>query len=115
MLMIEKSVLGWKGAQSQVEHLEVLGMFNTLLKPLCQRFLLDRRPSGKGTQLIILGAGSESGWVPNTTHISLQKIQHFEEWFANKILLNIQHNSLIVMDNASCHSCHSDPYLSKVE
>ena len=26
--------------------------------------------------------------------------EHFEEWFANKLLPNVQPNSLIVMDNA---------------
>ena len=34
---------------------------------------------------------------------------YFEEWFATKLLPNIQPNSLIVMDNASYHSRHSDP------
>ena len=34
---------------------------------------------------------------------------YFEEWFATKLLPNIQPNSLIVMDNASYHSCRSDP------
>ena len=33
----------------------------------------------------------------------------FEEWFATKLLPNVQPNSLIVMDNASYHSCRSDP------
>ena len=42
-------------------------------KPICHNFLLDRRPSGKGAQLIVLGAGSESGWVPNTTLIFRSK------------------------------------------
>ena len=32
-----------------------------------------RRPPGKGTRLIILGAGGEMGWIPNTTHLSLQE------------------------------------------
>ena len=34
---------------------------------------------------------------------------HFEEWFATKLLSNVQLNSLIVMDNASYHSCRSYP------
>ena len=34
---------------------------------------------------------------------------HFEEWFATKLLPNVQLNSLIVMDNASYHSRRSDP------
>ena len=34
---------------------------------------------------------------------------HFEESFATKLSPNIPPNSLIVMDNASYHSRHSDP------
>ena len=34
-----------------------------------------RRPPGKGAWLIILGAGSETGWIPNTTlYIDPKKI-----------------------------------------
>ena len=50
-----------------------------------------RKPAGKGAQLIILGAGSETGWIPNTTLIFRSKkntgdyhdemtADHFEEW-----------------------------------
>ena len=74
-----------------------------------------RRPPGKGTRLIFLGAGGESGWIPNTTLIFRSKKntgdyhdemtgEHFEEWFRDKLLPNIPPNSLIVMDNASYHS-----------
>ena len=70
--------------------------------------------------MIILGAGSESGWIPNTTLIFRSKkntgdyhdemtAEHFEEWFASTLLPNIQPNSLIVMDNASYHSRRSEP------
>ena len=34
---------------------------------------------------------------------------HFEEWYATKHLTNAPCNSVIVMDNASYPSCHSDP------
>ena len=34
---------------------------------------------------------------------------HFEEWFATKLLPNVQPNSLIVMDNALYHSYCTDP------
>ena len=74
-----------------------------------------RRPSGKGKRLIILGAGGEMGWIPNTTLIFQSKKntgdyhdemtgEHFEEWFRDKLLPNVPPNSLIVMDNASYHS-----------
>jgi hypothetical protein len=32
-----------------------------------------KRPPGKGTRLIILGAGGRSGWIPNTTLIFKSK------------------------------------------
>ena len=74
-----------------------------------------RCPPGKGTRLIILGAGGEMGWVPNTTLIFRSKKNtgdyhdemtgdHFEEWFRDKLLPNCPPNSLIVMDNASYHT-----------
>lgn len=34
--------------------------------------------------------------------------EHFEDWFANKLLPNVRPNSLIVMDNASYHSRRSE-------
>ena len=74
-----------------------------------------RHPSGKGKRLIILGAGGDMGWVPNTTLIFQSKKdsgdyhdemtrEHFEEWFREELLPNIPPDSLIVMDNASYHS-----------
>ena len=35
--------------------------------------------------------------------------EHFEEWIASKLLSNFQLTSLIIMDNASYHSRHSEP------
>ena len=37
-----------------------------------QELLSHWRPTEKGTWLIILRAGGENGWVPNTIHTSLQ-------------------------------------------
>ena len=82
--------------------------------------VVHRTLKGKGLRLIILGACGKNGWVPNTTLIFRSKndtgdyhdkmtAEHFEEWFASKLLPNVQPNSLIVMDNASCHSRHSEP------
>ena len=82
--------------------------------------MIYRRPSGKGTRLIILGAGSESGWIPNTTLIFKSKkntgdyhdemtSEHFEEWFSESLIPNVPTNSLIVMDNATYHSRHIEP------
>jgi hypothetical protein len=74
-----------------------------------------RCPPGKGTRLIILGAGGEMGWIPNTKLIFRSKKNtgdyhdemtgdHFEECFKDTLLPNCLPNSLIVMDNASYHS-----------
>ena len=68
-----------------------------------------RRPSGKGKRLIILGAGGEMVWIPNTTlkkdtgdyHDEMTG-EHFEEWFRDRLLPNVSPHSLI--DNASYHS-----------
>ena len=56
-----------------------------------------RCPSGKGARLIILGAGGETGWIPNTTLIFRSKKntgdyhdektgENFEEWLKDKLL-----------------------------
>ena len=74
-----------------------------------------KHPPGKGTWLIILGAGGEMGWIPNTTLIFRSKKNtgdyhdemtrdHFEEWFRDTLLPNAPPNSLIVIDNVSYHS-----------
>ena len=82
------------------------------------------KPSGKGSRLIILHAGSENGWVSDAALVFQSKkatgdyhdemtsehfeewmtSEHFEEWFHDSLLPNISPNSLIVIDNASYHS-----------
>ena len=73
-----------------------------------------RRPSGKGTRLIILHAGGEDGWVDGADLVFQSKkatgdyhdemnSMNFEEWFHDKLMPNIPRNS-IVMNNASYHS-----------
>ena len=79
-----------------------------------------RKPSGKGSRLIILHAGGESGWVDGAALVFQSKkatgdyhdkmtAQHFEEWFHDALMPNIQPNSLIVMDNAPYHSRRLEP------
>ena len=79
-----------------------------------------RKPSGKGNRLIILHAGGESGWVDGAALVFQSKkatgdyhdemtVQHFEEWFHDALMPNIQLNSLIVMDNAPYHSRRLEP------
>ena len=66
------------------------------------------KPSGKGSQLIILHAGSENGWVDGADLVFQSKkttgdyhdemnTTTFEEWFHDKLIPNIQPNTLIVM------------------
>ena len=74
-----------------------------------------RKPTGKGSRLIILHVGGESGWVDGAALVFQSKkatgdyhdemtVQHFEEWFHDALMPNIQPNSLIVMDNVPYHS-----------
>ena len=79
-----------------------------------------RKPSGKGNRLIILHAGGENGWVNSADLVFQSKTAtgdyhdemtavHFEEWFHDSLLPNLQSNSLIVMDNAPYHSRKLEP------
>ncbi|XP_066965438.1 uncharacterized protein [Macrobrachium rosenbergii] len=71
-------------------------------------------PTGKGSRLIILHAGSKEGFVPDAQLVFSAKndgdyhhqMNHvvFEEWFSNQLLPNIPSSSVIVMDNAPYHS-----------
>ena len=74
-----------------------------------------RKPSGKGSRLIVLHAGSGSGWVHGADLVFQSKkvtgnyhnemtLEHFEEWFNYSLLPNIPPKSLIVIDNAPYHS-----------
>jgi transposase len=72
-----------------------------------------KEPTGKGGRLIIIHAGSSSGFVPNCLEIFQSKktsdyheemnSTKFKEWFL-KLLNNIEPGSTIVMDNAPYHS-----------
>ena len=82
-----------------------------------------QKPTGKGERLIIMNAITIDGWVPEAKMVfkSTKKtgdyhgqMNHelFSKWFKEKLIPNIPYNSLIVMDNASCHnilSSHSTP------
>jgi transposase len=84
---------------------------------------LIQKPTGKGERLIIINAITKEGWVPGAklTFKSTKKTgdyhgqmnqELFTKWFTEKLLPNIQENSLIIMDNASYHnilSPHSAP------
>ena len=72
-----------------------------------------KRPSGKGQHLIILHTGSETGWTPNADLVFRSKnstgyhdemnSEHFLEWF-QKLLVNVQPGSVIMLDNAPYHN-----------
>ena len=79
-----------------------------------------RKPSGKGSRLIILHAGGENGWINGADLVFQSKkatgdyhdemtSEHFEEWFHDLLMPNIPANSLIVMDNAPYHSRRLEP------
>ena len=74
-----------------------------------------RRPSGKGERLIIVHAGSSSGWVPNSGKFFRSKknsgdyhdemnATHFLEWFEFSLMPNLPLNSLIILDNTKYHN-----------
>ena len=79
-----------------------------------------RKPSGKGSRLIILHAGGENGWIDGAALVFQSKkatgayhdemtSEHFEEWFHDSLIPNIPSNSLIVIDNAPYHSRKLEP------
>ena len=71
-------------------------------------------PTGKGSRLIILHAGSKKGFIPEAQLIFQAKNDGdyhqqmnsavFENWFQTQLLPNIPKPSVIVMDNAPYHS-----------
>lgn len=74
-------------------------------------------PPSRGKRIIILHAGSESGWVPGALLLSAKNIKTasadyhedmsaklFEDWFVDQLIPNLPPKSVIVMDNASYHS-----------
>lgn len=71
-------------------------------------------PIGKGGRVIILHAGSSTGFVPNCLLMFTSKKtsdyheemnnQKFYEWFNESLLPNLEKPSIIVMDNAKYHS-----------
>lgn len=81
-------------------------------------------PTGKGSRLIIVHAGTKHGFVPGAAHVFQAKndgdyhqqmnAETFEDWFVTKLLPNIPPSSAIVLDNASYHSrkIHKPPTTS---
>ncbi|XP_066950812.1 uncharacterized protein [Macrobrachium rosenbergii] len=77
-------------------------------------------PTGKGSRLIILHAGTEDGSVNNAELVfqlrndgdyhKQMNSEVFEKWFRNQLLPNIPPNCAIAMDNASYHSMQQEKY-----
>lgn len=74
-------------------------------------------PASRGKRIIILHAGSASGWVNGALLLSAKNMSNcsadyhqdmnaclFEKWFEDQLLPNITEGSVIVMDNAPYHS-----------
>ena len=62
---------------------------------------------GKGSQLIIVHAGGEAGWISKADLVFRAKskdVEHFLEWFKNQLCPHIPAGSLIVLENASYHN-----------
>lgn len=71
-------------------------------------------PLGKGGRVIVLHAGSTSGFVPNCSLVFSSKKtndyheemnhQTFQKWFSESLMPNLTKPSIIIMDNAKYHS-----------
>lgn len=64
---------------------------------------------------IVVHAGTEDGFVPNASLVFASKSRcadyhgemnhvNFINWFENKLLINLEEPSIIIMDNAPYHS-----------
>ena len=74
-----------------------------------------KQPTGKGSRLIIVDAGTKDGFIPGASLVFQAKkddgdyhgemnAASYEKWFREQLLPNIPPNSVIVLDNASYHS-----------
>nr|XP_042912462.1 uncharacterized protein LOC122272631 [Parasteatoda tepidariorum] len=77
-----------------------------------------------GYRLIVVHAGSESGFIPNAGLIfragsasgdyhGQMNFENFEKWIIERLLPNIPPNSVIVMDNAAYHTKVLNPVPTK--
>lgn len=83
-----------------------------------------KHKTGEGLRYVVLHAGSESGFVRDASlcfksgnntgdyHLSMNA-DNFEKWFEEKLLINLEEPSLIIMDNASYHSRLVNPIPNK--
>ena len=71
-------------------------------------------PISKGDRLIIIHAGSENGFIPNSLTMWRSSVstgdyhnqmnwENYKKWLEEKLIPNLLSNSVLVMDNASYH------------
>lgn len=74
-----------------------------------------KQPISKGARLIIVNAGGEDGFVPNTyirwksTHSTgdyhnEMNFENYQKWIKEKLLPNLQPKSVVIIDNAPYHN-----------
>lgn len=74
-----------------------------------------KKPVSKGTRLIIVNAGGEDGFVPNSyvrwkSHCSTgdyhneMNYENYEKWVKYNLVPNLRPNSVVVIDNAPYHN-----------
>lgn len=84
---------------------------------------VDAVPPGKGERLIIIGAGSSTGWIPRTFQMWTGKKKTddyhsemngavFKKWVHERLLPNMPANGVIVLDRASYHCQITEDTLS---
>lgn len=78
-----------------------------------------KKPISKGSRLVIVHAGGESGFVPNALltfkagiksgdyHDNMNS-DNYERWLRTKLMPNLPPNSVVVVDNASYHNKQVD-------
>lgn len=74
------------------------------------------KKTGEGTRYIIVHAGNSKGFINNASlifksnrktgdyHDNMNR-ENFERWFKTQLIPNLEEPSVIIMDNASYHSC----------
>lgn len=79
-----------------------------------------KTPISKGQRLIIVHAGSENGFVPNSLlmfksgtktgdYHDDMNYSNYEKWVRSRLLPNLPPNSVVVIDNAPYHNVQIDP------
>lgn len=79
-----------------------------------------KKPVSKGQRVIVVHAGGEMGFIPNALLMfksGLKKgdyhddmnFKNYENWLKEKLIPNLQPNSVVVIDNAPYHNVQVNP------